>query len=113
MDKAGRAAGPLVIVAALVAVGVLGYLYGFLRASLAVLMFLAIVLVGTRFVRQMVIAPPEPEVADVSAYGLKYVCENCGLELKVEKAAKDRPPSHCTEPMKLVREGGGPPLRPV
>ena len=98
---------------AVVAIGVLGYLYGYVRGVVAVAMFLAIVLVGTRFVRQMVIAPPEPEVTDVSAYGLKYVCENCGLELKVEKAAKDRPPSHCTEPMKLVREGGGPPLTPV
>ncbi|MDQ4144243.1 MAG: hypothetical protein M3198_10970 [Actinomycetota bacterium] len=98
---------------AVVAVGILGYLYGYVRAGLAVGMFLGILLVGTRFVRQMVVAPPEPEIADVSSYGLKYVCENCGLELKVEKAAKDRPPSHCMEPMKLLREGGGPPLRPV
>lgn len=113
MDKPGRLAAPLVFAAAVAAVGILGYLYGFVRATLAVLMFLAIVVIGTRFVRQMVVAPPEPEVADVSAYNLKYVCENCGLELKVEKAARDRPPSHCTEPMKLVREGGGPPLRPV
>ncbi len=112
MDKASRAT-PAVALAAVAAIGVLGYLYGYVRATVAVVMFLGIVLIGTRFVRQMVIAPPEPEVADVSAYGLKYVCENCGLELKVEKAAKDRPPTHCTEPMKLVREGGGPPLRPV
>lgn len=111
MDKTART--PLLVAAVVVAVGVLGYLYGYIRAAVAVVMFLAIVVAGTRFVRQMVIAPPEPEVADVSAYGLKYVCDNCGLELKVEKAARDRPPSHCTEPMKLVREGGGPPLRPV
>lgn len=103
----------LLVVGGLVAVGVLTYLYGFLRAGIAAAMFLGIVLAGTRFVRQMVIAPPEPEVADVSEYGLKYVCENCGLELRVEKAARDRPPSHCTEPMKLVREGGKPPLRPL
>ena len=112
MEKEDRVT-PALAAGAVVAVAILGYLYGFVRAGLAVGMFLAILLVGTRFVRQMVIAPPEPEVTDVSAYGLKYVCENCGLELKVEKAAKDRPPSHCTEPMTLVREGGGPPLRPI
>ena len=112
MEKEAGLTGALVA-GVIVAVAVLGYLYGYVRAGLAVGMFLAIALVGTRFVRQMVLVPPEPEVADVSAYGLKYVCENCGLELKVEKAAKDRPPSHCTEPMKLVREGGGPPLRPL
>lgn len=112
MEKEARVNLALVA-GSIVVVGILGYLYGFLRAGLAVGMFLAIVLVGTRFVRQMVVAPPEPEVADVGAYGLKYVCDNCGLELKVEKVAKDRPPSHCTEPMKLVHEGGGPPLRSV
>ena len=109
---------PVVVAAALLlatigAFGVLGHLYGYLRASVGLAMFAGIVLIGTRFVRQMVIAPPEPEVTDVSAYGLKYVCENCGLELRVEKAAKDRPPSHCTEPMKLVQEEGKPPLRPL
>ena len=103
----------LLVAGSLAAIGVLTYLYGFWRAGVAAAMFLGIVLAGTRFVRQMVIAPPEPEVTDVSEYGLKFVCENCGLELRVEKAARDRPPSHCTEPMKLVREGGKPPLRPL
>jgi hypothetical protein len=37
----------------------------------------------------------------------------CGLELKVEIAAKDRAPSHCMEPMVLVRTGGKPPLTTV
>ncbi|MCA1703877.1 MAG: hypothetical protein LC808_11675 [Actinobacteria bacterium] len=97
----------------LVLFGVLAYLYGFLRAGIASAMFLGIAMVGTRFVRQMVVAPPEPEVTDVSEYGLKYVCENCGLELRVEKAARDRPPTHCTEAMTLVREDGKPPLRPI
>jgi hypothetical protein len=99
--------------AAVGAVVILGYLYGYLRAGVGVAMFLIIAVAGTRFVRQMVVAPPEPEIADVSEYGLKYVCEGCGLELKVERAAKDRAPSHCGEPMKLVREGGKPPLRPL
>jgi hypothetical protein len=96
-----------------VAFGVLGYLYGYVRAGLGVAMFFIIFVAGVRFVRQMVVAPPEPEVTDVSRYNLKYVCENCGLELRVEKAAKDRPPRHCSESMKLVAEGGQPPLRPV
>jgi hypothetical protein len=96
-----------------IAFGVLGYLYGYLRAGLGVGMFLVILIAGVKFVRQMVVAPPEPEVTDVSGYGLKYVCESCGLELKVEKAAKDRPPRHCSEAMTLVNEGGKPPLRPV
>ena len=97
----------------IVAFFVLGYLYGYVRAGVGVAMFLFILLAGARFVRQMVVAPPEPEVTDVSKYGLKYVCENCGLELRVEKAAQDRPPRHCSEAMKLVSEGGNPPLRPV
>ena len=102
-----------IVVGGAVAFGVLGYLYGYLRAGLGVGMFLVIFLAGVKFVRQMVVAPPEPEVTDVSGYGLKYVCENCGLELKVEKAARDRPPRHCSEAMTLVTEGGKPPLRPV
>jgi hypothetical protein len=95
------------------AVAILGYFYGYLRAVVGVAMFVGILLLGSRFVRQMVIAPPDPEPEDVSGYGLKYVCEVCGLELRVEKASKDPAPKHCGEPMHLVREGGKPPLRPV
>lgn len=101
------------LVAAAVAVVILGELYGYVRAVLGVAMFTAIALVGGRFVRQMVIAPPEPEATDVSGYGLKYICEICGLELRVERAAKDSAPRHCTEAMTLVTEEGRPPLRPV
>ena len=98
---------------AVVAVMVLGPIFGWVRALIAVLMFGAIALYGSRQVRSIMLAPPEPELADVSEYGLKYVCNMCGLELKVEVAAKDRPPTHCMEPMELVRTGGKPPLRPV
>jgi hypothetical protein len=101
------------LLAAAVAVVILGELYGYLRAVFAVAMFTAITLVGGRFVRQIVVAPPEPEATDVSGYGLKYICEVCGLELRVERAAKESAPRHCTEPMTLVTEGGQPPLRPV
>jgi hypothetical protein len=101
------------LLAAGVAVGILGYFYGYLRAAVGVLMFVAIFVFSMRFVRQMVIVPPESEPEDVSRYGLKYVCDVCGLELRVEKASKDPAPKHCGEPMQLVREGGKPPLRPV
>lgn len=96
-----------------VAVVSLGPIFGWLRAFVAVLMFGAIALYGSRQVRSIMLAPPEPELADVREYGLRYVCNMCGLELKVEVAAKDRPPSHCMEPMELVQIGGPPPLRSV
>jgi hypothetical protein len=72
-----------------------------------------ILVFGARYIHSVVSAPPEPEIADVSEYGLKYVCTMCGLELKIEVAAKDKAPSHCMEPMVLVRSGGKPPLRPI
>jgi len=98
---------------ALVAMVVLGQFFGYYRSITGVLMFVGILVFGTRYVQTMGDIPPEPEITDVSDYGLKYVCGNCGLELKVEKAAKDKAPTHCAEPMNLVREGGKPPLRPV
>jgi hypothetical protein len=102
----------LIAVVALLAVG-LGELYGYLRAVIGLAMFFAIVVVGVRWIHSAVTSPPEPELADVSDYGLKYVCTMCGLELKVEIAAKDKAPTHCMEPMTLVRSGGRPPLRPI
>ena len=104
---------PFLAALALAGVVVLGPTFGFVRAAIGVLMFFVLATFGTRQVRSMMKAPPEPELADVSEYGLKYVCTMCGLELKIEVAAKDRPPSHCMEPMVLERTGGKPPLRPV
>lgn len=101
------------IAAAAVAVVVLGEAFGYFRAVTGVAMFLGIAYFGIRYAQQLGEIPPEPEVTDVSDYGLKYVCTVCGLELRVEKAARDKPPTHCTEPMELVREGGRPPLRPL
>jgi uncharacterized membrane protein YhiD involved in acid resistance len=101
------------LLAAAGAVIALGIPFGFARAAVAVAMFVAILVVGVRYMRTIVNAPPDPEIADVSDYGLKYVCTMCGLELKVERAAADRAPRHCMEPMVLTREGGRPPLRPV
>ena len=96
-----------------VAVAALAVPFGFLRAAVAVAMGAAILVVGMRYYGSIVAAPPEPEVADVSEYGLKYVCTMCGLELRVEKAARDKAPTHCMEAMVLVREDGRPPLHPV
>jgi hypothetical protein len=96
-----------------IAVVALGEVYGYLRAVVAVLLFLAIAYWGLRSTYSAVSYEPDPETADVSEYGLKYVCTMCGLELKVEVAAKDNAPKHCGEPMKLVRAGGKPPLRSV
>jgi hypothetical protein len=112
VEKRGTAL-PLLFAIALVGVVALGPTYGFVRAAIGVAMFFAIATFGTRQVRSMMKAPPEPEVVDVSDYGLKYVCTMCGLELKLEVAAKDRAPSHCMEPMVLERTGGRPPLKPV
>jgi len=98
---------------AAVAIVVLGETFGYFRSVTGVAMFAGILMLGVRYVQTMGDIPPEPEITDVSEYGLKYVCGNCGLELKVEKAAKDKAPNHCGEPMTLVREGGKPPLRPV
>jgi FtsH-binding integral membrane protein len=103
----------VVIILALVAMVALGESFGYYRSVTGVLMFLGILIFGTRYVRTMGDIPPGAEVTDISEYGLKYVCGNCGLELKVEKAARDKAPTHCMEPMNLVREGGKPPLRPV
>ena len=102
------------LVLAMVAVGTaLLSPFGFWRTLGAVTMGLVILLFGVRYIQSVVSSPPEPEIADVSEYELRYICTMCGLELKVEVAAKDRAPTHCMEPMVLVRAGGNPPLRPV
>ena len=114
MDNAAPRALVLAsVVAALAVVGVLGYFSGFLRAVIAAIVFFLLFSFALRQVRSLASAPPDPEVADVSEYGLRYVCTMCGLELKVEVAARDKAPTHCMEPMKLVRTGGKPPLTTV
>ena len=100
-------------VLALAAVVALAQFYGYLRAAVGVAMFVGILVFGSRFIQQLGVAHSQPEISDVSDYGLKYVCTMCGLELKVEKAARDKAPTHCMQPMVLVREDGKPPLRPV
>lgn len=102
--------GLLVLVVVLVG---LGEAFGYLRAGFAIAAFVLLFSIGLRQIRSLANSPPDPEVADVSDYGLKYVCTMCGLELKVEVAARDKAPTHCMEPMKLVRVGGKPPLTTV
>jgi hypothetical protein len=104
--------GAIVIAAAVAAVG-LARFFGYTRAIIAILMFLVLFSFGFRQLRAIANSPPEPELTDVSDYGLKYVCTMCGLELRVEVAARDRAPTHCMESMKLVRTGGTPPLTTV
>ena len=82
----------------------LGEAFGYLRGSIAVAFALGTIVFGIRFFHFVMAAPPDPDVADVSGYGLRYVCSMCGLELSVEVAAKDRAPSHCMEPMVLVQK---------
>ena len=115
----GAVAGPppLLTVATLASVVVLfligGRLYGYPRAFVAAVMFGLILMWGVRKLVKISNSPPEPELTDVKEYGLRYVCSVCGLELKVEVAARDKAPTHCGEAMVLTRDDGRPPLRPV
>lgn len=105
----GRAWGVLGAIG-LGAVILLGARFGYLRAALAVGMFGALVVFMGRYIVNMAQPPPpEQQPVDASAYDLRYVCSNCGLELKVEMAAREKPPTHCMEPMVLVRASGSVP----
>ncbi len=92
---------------------VLGPFFGYWRAAVAVGMFVAILWLGLSYFHA--VRPVDPDqVEDVRTRELKYVCTMCGLELKVEWDAVDKPPPrHCREPMQLFGDEGGPPLRPV
>jgi hypothetical protein len=92
---------------------VAGHFYGYPRALVAALMFGLILGWGVRKLVKISNSPPEPELTDVKEYGLRYVCSVCGLELKVEVAARDKAPTHCGEAMVLTRDEGRPPLRAV
>ena len=92
---------------AIIVVG-LGETFGYVRAVIAGVIFVVLFSFALRQLRGIANSPPEPELADVSEYGLKYVCSMCGLELRVEVAARDKAPTHCMEPMKLVGRGQAP-----
>jgi hypothetical protein len=90
-----------------------GHFYGYARAIVALVMFGLILTWGGRKLFKISQSPPDPELTDVKEYGLRYVCSVCGLELRVEVAARDKAPTHCGEAMILTRDDGRPPLRPV
>lgn len=114
MDSSFRArAGVVLLVLVASAIATLGHFFGYPRAAIAVVAALILASFALRQIRSLANAPPDPEITDVSDYGLRYVCTMCGLELKVEVAARDRAPTHCMEPMKLVQAGGKPPLTTV
>lgn len=115
MSQGGRSETPRILLGllALAVIVPVGEAFGYVRAVVAVVVFAVIFSFGLRQLHGIANSPPEPELSDVSEYGLKYVCSMCGLELRVEVAARDRAPTHCMEPMKLVRAGGKPPLTTV
>ena len=93
-------------------IAALAYLYGIGRVIVALLMAGAIILLSVRKLTKVTSIPPDPELTDVGSYDLRYICSVCGLELKVEVAARDKPPTHCGEAMTLT-SGSRTPLRPV
>lgn len=97
------------VAAATAMVGGLWYLSsaarGIWRLIVAVAIGLSIGAFGIGFFRQFANPPHAENVpADVPAeLGLVYVCEVCGLELKVVKVSTQNPPKHCGEEMTLIR----------
>jgi hypothetical protein len=115
VDKPPRArsrppAAPLVLLG--IALVPLGETFGYLRGAIGLAVLAALLVLGFKYWRDVGLIPPETETTDVREFDLKYVCRVCGLELRVEVAAKDKAPTHCGEAMELV-SGGTPPLRPV
>ncbi|HWL65765.1 MAG TPA: hypothetical protein VNP73_07315 [Actinomycetota bacterium] len=103
----------LLALVAIAAIAVLGEAYGYLRSGVAVIVFFALASFGFKYWRDVGLIPPEPEQEDVRDQQLRYVCRVCGLQLRVEISARDRAPTHCAEPMELVKEEPRTPLRPV
>ena len=94
---------------------VLGEIYGYGRAATAVVGGWAMLYLGISYFRSAGDAPPDPTPNEVGDGDIRYLCTVCGLELKVEVAVGDRPPTHCREKMKLVEgpPGARPSLHPL
>ena len=103
--------GALVLIGLLVAL--LGESYGYLRVLVGSLVFFGLLSFGFKYWRDVGLIPPDPETKDVREQDLRYVCSVCGLELRIEVAARDKAPNHCGEAMQLVTGSGGAPLRTV
>ena len=98
---------------AVAAVVVLGESYGYLRSAITVGVGAALLTFGFKYWRDVGLIPPDPEQEDVRDQELRYVCRVCGLQLRVEISARDRAPTHCSEPMELVKEEPPAPLRSI
>lgn len=113
MDKALGATRVAAVVAIGVVVALLGGSFGYVRTSIAAVIFIGLMTFAYKYWRDVGLIPPETETRDVSEQDLRYVCSMCGLELRVEVAARDKAPTHCAEPMQLVGGTQRAPLRPV
>lgn len=74
------------------------------RVLIAVVIGGFIARLGVAYFRQ-ISHPPSPDTAPTEVpaeLGLTYVCEMCGMELRLLKVAKEKPPKHCGEDMVLV-----------
>lgn len=103
------------ILAVLMLIGALSGLWflaanakGVVKVVLSIVFLVGFIWMGIGYFRQITSPPPpDPEPVRVDpGLRLAYVCEMCGLELAVVKAAKDRAPKHCGEEMILVRSEG-------
>jgi hypothetical protein len=99
------------LMAVVIFVAAAGEFFGYLRAGIAVAMFAVIAWLGVSYFSGARQAPSGPEPEELGDEEIHYVCSMCGLDVRVEIAGVDRPPTHCREPMKLV--ASRPPLRPV
>ena len=79
-----------------------------MKVVLSAIFVVAFTWIGIGYFKQITTPPPpEPEPVRVDpGLHLAYVCEMCGLELAVVKAAKERAPKHCGEAMILIRSNG-------
>lgn len=94
-------------------VALLGSEYGYVRVLIGSTVFFALLGFGFKYWRDVGLIPPEPETQDVRAQDLRYICSVCGLELRVEVAARDKAPNHCGEAMELLTGPGRAPSRPI
>ena len=71
----------------------------------AVLMGVAVLLIGWRAIRAISQPAPREEVEaeDVQDLDVFFVCGDCGTELRVERIGELQVPRHCGEPMRVER----------
>ncbi|MDQ3940153.1 MAG: hypothetical protein M3238_02255 [Actinomycetota bacterium] len=99
------------LVGAVAFVAIAGCYFGYVRSIVALAMAAAILYLGFSYFRSAGSVPPDAEAEDVTKADVRYICNVCGLELKVEVATTNRAPTHCREPMKKIERN--PPLRTI